>query len=188
MVVNKYKDKVYEILNFLTDEEYEKFLYIIKNSKEEDWPKIINNEFVKNDTFWSSRLLFINREDTKAEAIDKRIESLFKNITNINQVSAIQRYLSNKGMQTHTDNEWDSSVRFGIVIYLNDDFTGGEIHYPNLNLTIKPKVKSLIIHPAGELHGVNPIGPNDKRYIISVFARGEKNATININMEEQYGK
>jgi hypothetical protein len=51
MVVNKYKDKVYEILNFLTDEEYEKFLYIIKNSKEEDWPKIINNEFVKNDTF-----------------------------------------------------------------------------------------------------------------------------------------
>lgn len=47
----------------------------------------------------------------------------------------------------------------GMVIYLNDDFKGGELVYPDLGITIKPKRGMLCMHTAGweNNHGVRPV-------------------------------
>ena len=58
----------------------------------------------------------------------------------------------------------------GGVIYLNDNFEGGEIFYPKLNREIRPKSGMMVIHPAGlpYLHGVKKV-TEGVRHTISAF-------------------
>jgi hypothetical protein len=85
-------------------------------------------------------------------------------------------------MGAHRDNELDDTVLFGVVIYLNDNYEGGEIYYQDLNLTIKPKARSMIIHPAGIKHEVLNVKGNHTRYTFSIFVRGDSKTKIqNLN-------
>jgi len=47
----------------------------------------------------------------------------------------------------------------GMVMYLNDDFEGGELVYPDFELTVKPEKGMMCIHTAGweNNHGVRPV-------------------------------
>ncbi|MBF12768.1 MAG: hypothetical protein CMF46_00125 [Legionellales bacterium] len=67
-----------------------------------------------------------------------------------------------------------------VVMYLNDDFTGGETVFPNLNKTFKPIKNSALLfyslekngnkcHPLS-LHGGNPVETGQK-YIANVWLR-----------------
>jgi hypothetical protein len=75
-------------------------------------------------------------------------------------------------MDLHLDRsnfiEQQNSV--GVAIYLNDDFDGGEIYYPNFNISYKPVKGSLICHPGTSeyKHGVKTILGKD-RYILSSY-------------------
>ena len=57
------------------------------------------------------------------------------------------------GQDGHTD------LAFSMITYLNDDYEGGEIHFKNQNVTIKPSAGSLIMFPSQEpfIHEVLPI-------------------------------
>lgn len=174
--INCYKNTVYEILNFLSEEEHKHFLTLINNSIEEDWPSEIKNEF-ENQEQHGTVLLIDKAKEKNNEIyfqIYQRLIELFDNPGRVNNISAIQRYKPGKGMHLHVDNKLDSSVLYGIVIYLNDDYKGGEIFYPKLNLKIKPKAKSIIIHPASTEHEVLKVKGEKTRYIISSFVRGTK--------------
>lgn len=59
---------------------------------------------------------------------------------------------------------------FGCVLYLNDDYDGGEIYFPNQNIEIKPKPNTLVFFPGTLefLHGVNPI-TKGIRYTLTSF-------------------
>jgi hypothetical protein len=77
-------------------------------------------------------------------------------------------------MNLHKDNGHDPSVLYGVVIYLNNDFEGGEIYYPDLDLKIKPKSRSMIIHFANLDHEVLEVTGTNTRYILSMFVRGDE--------------
>lgn len=53
----------------------------------------------------------------------------------------------------------NKDLAFSLVAYINDDYQGGEISFPNHNVTIKPKAGSLIMFPSQEpyIHEVKPI-------------------------------
>lgn len=59
---------------------------------------------------------------------------------------------------------------FGGVLYLNSDFRGGEIYYPNLGIQISPKPGMIVLHPAGikYTHGVLRVTEGE-RYTMSTF-------------------
>lgn len=42
------------------------------------------------------------------------------------------------------------------LIYLSEDFDGGEICYPEYNLSYKPKAGDLLVHNSAIIHSVNP--------------------------------
>lgn len=65
------------------------------------------------------------------------------------------------------------------VIYLNDDYEGGELYFPDHNLSIKPEAGDWITWPGNRWyqHGVSEI-TSGVRYTLSVWAR----------FEEAYGK
>ncbi len=74
----------------------------------------------------------------------------------------------------------------GGVIYLNDDFEGGEIFYPKLNIEIKPEPGMMVIHPAGleYLHGIKKV-TEGIRHTISVFFTYQSMASNLISEEAE---
>jgi hypothetical protein len=64
-------------------------------------------------------------------------------------------------LHEHYDAEGDvgKNVKYGIVLYLTDEFDGGELVYTKKNISVKPKKGSLIIHPSSEeyTHKLEPV-------------------------------
>ena len=83
---------------------------------------------------------------------------------NISEEERLHRAIENGSVTKMTD--WKQSA----IVFLNDNFSGGEIYYSNLNLSIKPIACSMIVHPANEVyrHGVAEV-ISGTRYILSAF-------------------
>lgn len=63
----------------------------------------------------------------------------------------INKYLQGESMGPHVDwNEFNFDITYTIVVYLNEDYEGGELHFvdPNISLKIKPKAGSIIMFPS----------------------------------------
>ena len=71
-------------------------------------------------------------------------------------------------MKVHRDVE-DESETVSTVIYLNDEYEGGELSFPEIDggYTYIPEKYELLYFPTPYLHGVNPV-ISGKRYIITI--------------------
>ena len=80
---------------------------------------------------------------------------------------------SNDRFDTHVDvSDYDSARRFLVLFfYLNDDFTGGETVFPELQIQCKPKAGRLITFPPlwTHPHKGNPILDGNPKYIVGTF-------------------
>jgi hypothetical protein len=62
---------------------------------------------------------------------------------------SISKYFIDAFMGPHTDSAPVPTVEhISSVLYLNDDYEGGELHFPNQGIRIKPKAGSVIIFPS----------------------------------------
>ena len=70
----------------------------------------------------------------------------------------------------YPNNSW--SGHFSCLIYLNDNFTGGEIYFPKQNVTVKPEAGMLIAFPGNKNyeHSVNEFHGSE-RFALSLWAR-----------------
>lgn len=152
---NKIYDGIVEVCNFLSKEECESLVKILENISEDSW--------VKNESpNWDKRVLSDIREKnfiSIRENISKKITALFDEYYKIvNSSVVIQRILpKTKGLDEHRDNIKDPDVKYGMVLYINDNYEGGEIEYPELGVSYKPVSGSLIIHKGEYLHKVNEV-------------------------------
>jgi hypothetical protein len=87
--------------------------------------------------------------------------NLDKDKYNLNLDSVtIKAWNEGQSMGPHFDGQdGNKDLAFSLVAYVNDDYEGGEISFPNHNITIKPKAGSLIMFPSQEpyIHEVKPI-------------------------------
>lgn len=60
----------------------------------------------------------------------------------------------------------NSHRAFTIILYLNDDFEGGETGFPNLNYKCKPKVGRALIFLSSELHSGLTVKKGEKKNIV----------------------
>ena len=63
----------------------------------------------------------------------------------------INKYFENQYMGPHVDwNEYNSDITYTIVVYLNDNYEGGELFFvdPDINIKIKPKKGSIVMFPS----------------------------------------
>lgn len=81
------------------------------------------------------------------------------------EFSTLHNYVyweTGKEMLPHYDNvpgEHLHPVMYGCVLYLNDNFTGGQLWYPNLGVEYTPVAGELIIHPGHReySHGIRKV-------------------------------
>ena len=119
------------------------------------------------------------------DSIQKRSESIFTEYYGISDfeylpINSLSRRIG-PGLGVHTDeidpehpqyNPNEKIITHGFVVYINDDYDGGEIFYPNKDIEIKPKARSLVMHPGNKEyeHGVKEVFKTT-RYSLSWWTR-----------------
>lgn len=69
----------------------------------------------------------------------------------------ISKLLVGDGMNAHMDNQSINSNHFICMAYINSDFNGGEINFPELKIVHKPTAGDILIYKANILHEVLPV-------------------------------
>jgi predicted 2-oxoglutarate/Fe(II)-dependent dioxygenase YbiX len=76
-------------------------------------------------------------------------------------------------LKAHTDQHTDPSIRYATIIYLNDNYNGGELFFANKDLEIKPRAGSLVVFPGTDEfnHGVRHVKSGPIRYVLVGFIK-----------------
>jgi hypothetical protein len=103
--------------------------------------------------------------------IKKRVDAIFNNGYHVQIMRHLNKTTIETTWQKHYDGEYPG-IKYGAIIYLNDNFEGGELFYSNLNYLYKPKAGDIVIHPASEkyTHDVYPL-ISGNRYTLTTFVR-----------------
>jgi len=158
--------------NFLEDEMYRVFKTFAETT--DIYDKNINN------TVWSQRIVHAPQAPVEIKTIGKEYIKLVRDKIKkdfdierqiFTDILCFNRWRVGDAQSPHADDangfDWR---KFGCVLYLNDDYEGGEIFFPHQNTSIKPKANTLAFFPGDEefLHGVRPI-ISGTRFTLSTF-------------------
>jgi hypothetical protein len=174
-----------EFSNFLTKKETEDILSFAKIT--DLWSRI-------PEPFWDNRVVATHSIYLKNPELGKtldiikhRIIDTVQNSYDLNQklyadLLTITRWFPGMEQAPHSDNmentndhETHKHREYGVVIYLNNDFSGGKTFYPQYNFEIVPEPGKMAIHPAStdHMHGVTKI-ENGVRYTLTSFLTFDK--------------
>jgi hypothetical protein len=168
------KDTIKIIKNFISNEDVD-FLKFIFEKKE-----FLSDEELKKANYLANKTL----EKMKNKAQDlfgfKLIEDVSMNIQHNERFYILKRH-ENFVTDIHCDNFGDYqnvmymwSGTLSNLIYLNDNYSGGELYFPEHDLMIKPEKGMFVSFPGNffNRHGIFPaIG--DGRYAMSIFLKIE---------------
>lgn len=183
------------IEDFITKDEIDDFFSIINSATEKDWSSLymeglkkfciekFGRDDVDNLVAEGKFEITKNWEDKNLEingfAITKIVHDRLSNLVNeidnslsLNSFS-FQRMQSGVELKSHTDQHTDPSIQYAAIIYLNDNYSGGEVFFKNKNLDLRPKAGSLLIFPGNEEfeHGVRHVQDGPIRYVIPAFIK-----------------
>ena len=159
--------RVWEVENFLSEGELARF---------DD--HISKTEWTTRDG-WSNPLFFNNTSIfPDYDFLIKKVNAITNNEYEWKGAGIIQRIKVGSQMNPHVDNynsaEDEINNKFmSATIYLNDNFTGGELYYSHLNIDYSPKRGSIVFHPGFEelyRHGVREVGSTD-RYVVGAIGK-----------------
>lgn len=146
------------------------------------------------DHFWSNRCLnpeyiynnYSKEIPTLMKTIKDRLGENLKSLYGLNEIYCdtfqIVRWFEGMEQPPHCDDMKDSEGtegfhhrEFGAIVYLNDNYEGGQTYYPNYNFYITPKSGTLAIHPGDieHLHGVTKV-TGSIRYTLASFWTSRK--------------
>jgi hypothetical protein len=86
----------------------------------------------------------------------------------------VSKLIPNSSMEAHVDDKEAASDNFICMAYINDNFTGGELNFPELGIRYKPSAGDIIIYQAKEKHEVLEL-TDGIRYTFGYGLRGPVN-------------
>jgi hypothetical protein len=167
------------ILNFISQEECDFLLNYAKTNA--PWQKSKNE-------YWSERCsYFHNLHDDdpykiKMSDINNKIKQALIEHYRLDKIWSdtihIAKWPEGFFADAHYDGEQDPAYgawnyahrKFGTVLYLNEDYLGGEIYYPQYGIEVKPRAGCLIMHrgSSDQMHGIKEI-TSGTRYSVPAF-------------------
>lgn len=185
MNVVKLSKDVYLVKDLVGQAVFQQLLEYCKTITEEEW-LIANTAESDTTNFWKGKFFSPDlRKDEKYEhlysgpfyKINYKLSKMFESYSNFESVSSFLRSTGDnpKGMEVHSDDghESHSDIKYGIVIYLNDDFEGGELYYPDLDIVYTPNAGDIVIHSGSVRHGTNPV-TSGNRFFCTTFVHGNE--------------
>jgi hypothetical protein len=189
-------DGLLVVKNFITPEEIEEYKSIIANITEEQWDEWYTSQLkvftkqkfgredvenlVKEGLYeitsnWNDKnYSFINAEIHRR--IDKRFNDVLEKIDEgliLSGFYFFQRMYDGVQLVSHHDQNTDESIKHAAVIYINDDYNGGEIFWAKKNFEMKPAPGDLLLFggdPEWE-HGVRFVTEGPMRYVLPGFIK-----------------
>lgn len=98
---------------------------------------------------------------------------------------SISKYFVGSEMGKHTDtHDDDQGKTISVVLYLNDDYTGGEIEFEDQSLFVKPTAGSIMVFPSRKpyFHASKRVLSGEK-YIVPGF--WENRTTLQIGWQDE---
>ena len=186
--------RVYE--NFLSDYEVDTLYNFSLNNAD-----LYQSDTIETDDFWKNRTLHLFSDrfpiPTEVNIIARNLLSKIKPLIERTigdgrevwpDTLNYAKWWDGYEQPPHADGEEpDGSIhqfhwrKFGCVYYLNDDYDGGEIWFPNFNMEMKPKKNMLAFFPGdvNHLHGVRNV-TNGVRHTIASFWTYDVTKRMNI--------
>jgi Rps23 Pro-64 3,4-dihydroxylase Tpa1-like proline 4-hydroxylase len=168
--------------NFLNDEDYK---YLYQECLDSDWSKI-------------DKPIYTSKGRRDKSIVSDKTKEIFENVQNIlsNKIKEIYdvsvsvsspplliKWDAGSEMNEHVDDFSVFHYQFAAILYLNDNYSGGEIRFPDYKLTIKPKENSLILFPSNKYYSHEVlINKSGERYTMPMWFK------LNDSNFKGYGK
>jgi Rps23 Pro-64 3,4-dihydroxylase Tpa1-like proline 4-hydroxylase len=147
--IGKDVKNIHVIENFLDLEECTK-LY------KECTENIFKDSMKVNSRFFSKSKFFNNLANDIFETSSIRISKMIKEIYDIDATVSSHKHLVKcvvgSELNEHVDDFATFHHNMSAIIYLNDNYEGGEIHFSDFDLTIKPKFNTLVLFPGNKYY------------------------------------
>lgn len=196
IIFEEITDELISIDNFLTDEELSFIWDKINSSSQSDWEvEYLGNlknfcleKFGRDDVEnlvaegkfeitqnWEDKNLNISKHE-EYRVFYERLNSIViesDKELELSGFATIQRMQSGVELKSHTDQHTDPSIRYAAILYINDDYNDGELFFKNIDISVRPKPKCLLIFPGNEKyeHGVKHVSDGPTRYVIVGFIK-----------------
>ena len=148
--------------------------------------------------------LFPKIEDLLRNAVHQIINPFYQQEVNSSEIPQILSYGIGGHYKPHIDGEsiwvtprgekiWKKSTDrdLSIVLFLNNDFEGGDFVFPELKVRVRPEPGMMVCFPSNHhyMHGVEPV-TKGRRYSIVTWAtvKGfQSMAEVNQQLSREYG-
>ncbi len=179
--LNVPENKIVEIPNFITSEVAPKMINFFEEC-DVDWGDIAfygsSGKGIKADpsyleSFGLTGTFFADIKDKFQEAV----ESVFDRKVRAN-TSHAQKWDVGGFANVHSDNSDNDGNpnafeinKYVAILYLNDDYEGGNLYFPQHDISFKPNAYSLYTFPGGveNLHGVSEITKGTRYTMVSFW-------------------
>lgn len=161
------------VADYLKEKDFSKVISFLDDVKVEEVKKVLLLSEIKDDHI--QKLLSDANdyvESITATLYADQINQNFISCTWVREPELV-KWESGAMLEAHTDGpnkEKPPIITVGALIYLNDDYEGGELKFPEYDIIIKPKFGDLVIFPCHYLHEVGVVsGENKFRYTLPLF-------------------
>jgi hypothetical protein len=161
---------------------------ITVNDQNQYWPrKLVDNNFDSAHKESYEIIQLIEKDYQKALKIwCKKTKYKFPKYVTKNY--CLRKYRVGGAMGSHIDRNIDNPINtmdWTALVYLNDNYEGGELVFDDLDLAIKPKQGSILFFPCLTYHSVRKITKGNKYYLFFFI---HTDSGISTSLGEPYNK
>jgi hypothetical protein len=189
-------EEILVIRNFMSEKEFDDVWKVIDKTPEEDWyvhyrehlKQFCLEKFGRDDVEnlvaegkyeitrgWDDKNLSLNGTELAASLQSKFHQLLTSADPSLELAGfgTLQRMQEGVELKSHTDQHTDPSIRYAVILYLNDDYVDGTLFFKNKNIEVRPRPKDLLLFPGNEEyeHGVRHVGKGPIRYVVVGFVK-----------------
>lgn len=188
--------RIFKIRNFLTADEVSAIFQEVQSYTEDDWKfrylqemrHAAMEKFGRDDieqlveegllevtwNFADKNTEFKNHK--LAAELTQRSQQMFEHLEGglkVNGFMVVHRLYEGTELLSHYDQYSDKLIEYAGVLYINDDYTEGELFFKKIGISLTPEPGTLMVFPGTEEfeHGVHPVGAGPVRYNLPTFIK-----------------